>query len=105
MLVEVEEQAGIDDDDYFAKHFKEGVFYRPKDEMKGKPRDKHTAEDYFEIIDGRTLLPIQLFEDTDYAVAVAAVWVGEVRLIDNIILKQAIVESDIDSYEFYGKPS
>ncbi len=52
MLVEVEEQAGIDDDDYFAKHFKEGVFYRPKDEMKGKPRDKHTAEDYFEIIGG-----------------------------------------------------
>jgi uncharacterized protein YkwD len=51
MLVEVEEQAGVDDDDYFAKHFKEGVFYRPKDEMKGKARDKYTAEDYFEIID------------------------------------------------------
>jgi hypothetical protein len=42
------------------------------------------------------LLPIQLFEDTDYAVAVAAVWVGDVRLIDNMILKQAIVESDMD---------
>lgn len=51
LLVEVEEQAGVDDDDYFAKHFKEGVFYRPKDAMKGKARDKHTAEDYFEIID------------------------------------------------------
>ena len=70
--------------------------------LKTEPRFK---VEYFEIIDGRTLLPIQLFEDTDYAVAVAAVWVGEVRLIDNIILKQAIVESDIDSYEFYGKPS
>lgn len=52
LLVEVEEQAGVDDDDFFDKHFKEGVFYRPKAEMKGKPRDKHTAEDYFEIIDG-----------------------------------------------------
>jgi pantoate--beta-alanine ligase len=53
--------------------------------------------EYFEIIDGRTLLPIQLFEDTDYAVAVAAVWVGEVRLIDNMILKQAVVENDVDT--------
>lgn len=51
LLVEVEEQAGIDDDAFFAKHFKEGVFYRPKDEMKGKARDKYNAEDYFEIID------------------------------------------------------
>ena len=62
--------------------------------LKTEPRFK---VEYFEIIDGRTLLPIQLFEDTDYAVAVAAVWVGEVRLIDNIILKQAIVETDIDT--------
>ena len=59
--------------------------------------EPHFKVEYFEIIDGRTLLPIQLFEDTDYAVAVAAVWVGEVRLIDNIILKQAIVETDIDT--------
>ena len=62
--------------------------------LKTEPRFK---VEYFEIIDGRTLLPIQLFEDTDYAVAVAAVWVGEVRLIDNIILKQTFVESDIDT--------
>jgi pantoate--beta-alanine ligase len=46
--------------------------------------------EYFEIVDGRTLLPIQLFEDTDYAVAVTAVWAGEVRLIDNMILKQIL---------------
>jgi pantoate--beta-alanine ligase len=62
--------------------------------LKTEPRFK---VEYFEIIDGRTLLPIQLFEDTDYAVAVAAVWVGDVRLIDNMILKQAIVENDIDT--------
>lgn len=59
--------------------------------------EPHFKVEYFEIIDGRTLLPIQLFEDTDYAVAVAAVWVSDVRLIDNIILKQAVVENDDDT--------
>ena len=53
--------------------------------------------EYFEIVDGRTLLPIQLFEDTDYAVALAAVWVGDVRLIDNMILKQSVVDTDADT--------
>jgi pantoate--beta-alanine ligase len=52
--------------------------------------------EYFEIVDGRTLLPIHIFEDTDYAVALTAVWVGDVRLIDNIILKQNIVQTDFD---------
>jgi pantoate--beta-alanine ligase len=62
--------------------------------LKSEPRFK---VEYFEIVDGRTLLPIQLFEDTDYAVALVAVWVGEVRLIDNMILKQAIVDTDVDT--------
>jgi pantoate--beta-alanine ligase len=52
--------------------------------------------EYFEIVDGRTLKPIRLFEDTDFAVAVVAVWVDDVRLIDNIILKRVVSESDID---------
>ena len=41
-------------------------------------------------------LPIHLFEDTDFAVALTAVWVGEVRLIDNIILKQHLTQEDND---------
>lgn len=53
--------------------------------------------EYFEIVDGRTLLPIRLFEDTDFAVAVTAVWVSDVRLIDNIILKQHIPQDEIDT--------
>jgi pantoate--beta-alanine ligase len=53
--------------------------------------------EYFEITDGRTLLPIRLFEDTDYAVALIAVWVGEVRLIDNIVLKQHVLQDEMDS--------
>jgi pantoate--beta-alanine ligase len=53
--------------------------------------------EYFEIVDGRTLLQIRLFEDTDYAVALTAVWVGEVRLIDNIVLKQHVLQDEMDS--------
>jgi pantoate--beta-alanine ligase len=61
--------------------------------LKLEPRFKL---EYFEVVDGRTLLPIRIFEDTDYAVALTAVWVGDVRLIDNIILKQTIVQVDLE---------
>jgi len=43
--------------------------------------------EYFIIIDGHTLKPIKSFKGIDYAVACTAVWAGEVRLIDNMILK------------------
>jgi len=43
--------------------------------------------EYFEIVDGVTLSSIKRFEDTTFAVACTAVWAGDVRLIDNIILK------------------
>jgi pantoate--beta-alanine ligase len=46
--------------------------------------------EYFEIVDGHTLMPIRLLDETDFAVAVTAVWVGGVRLIDNLILKQNV---------------
>ena len=44
--------------------------------------------EYVSIIDGNTLQPIKSFQDHDYVVVCTAVWAGEVRLIDNIILKQ-----------------
>lgn len=44
--------------------------------------------EYFALADGRTLQPIRLFEDTDYVVALVAAWAGDIRLIDNIIVKQ-----------------
>lgn len=44
--------------------------------------------EYFEIADGNTLMPVDNFEDSNYVVACAAVWVGDVRLIDNMILKK-----------------
>lgn len=44
--------------------------------------------EYFEIVDGRTLQPISSIDNSNYIVACTAVWVGDVRLIDNRILKQ-----------------
>lgn len=42
--------------------------------------------EYFELIDGNTLLPLSTRKDSDYIVAVVAAWAGDVRLIDNAIL-------------------
>jgi pantoate--beta-alanine ligase len=41
--------------------------------------------EYFDIVDGFTLQSIQKWEDTQYPVACAAVFAGEIRLIDNVI--------------------
>lgn len=43
--------------------------------------------EYFEIVNAITLQPIKKFSDADYVVACTAVWVGEIRLIDNLIFK------------------
>jgi len=40
--------------------------------------------EYFEIVDGFTLQPIEKWDDTNYSVGCVAVFAGEVRLIDNI---------------------
>ena len=42
--------------------------------------------EYFEIVDGRTLEPLETLAGIDHAVACAAAWAGEVRLIDNVLL-------------------
>lgn len=43
--------------------------------------------EYFTIVDGITLQSIEDFSKTDFVVACTAVWAGEVRLIDNMVLK------------------
>lgn len=43
--------------------------------------------EYFEIVDGRTLLPIDNYISSDFVVACVATWLGDVRLIDNLIFK------------------
>ena len=40
--------------------------------------------EYFEIVDARTLEPIEEWEESDWVVGCITVYVGEVRLIDNI---------------------
>ena len=44
--------------------------------------------EYFQIVDGRTLLPVVEPIEHDWIVACVASWVGEVRLIDNLELKR-----------------
>lgn len=44
--------------------------------------------EYFMIADGHTLVPVADVNSTDYLVACTAVWVGEVRLIDNMIYRK-----------------
>lgn len=43
--------------------------------------------EYFEIVDGRTLLPIEEWNETPFAVGCITVYCGKVRLIDNIFYK------------------
>ncbi len=44
--------------------------------------------EYFEVVDGHTLLPLSEGERSGYVVACAAAWAGEVRLIDNLVLQE-----------------
>ena len=44
--------------------------------------------EYLDIVDGYTLQPISDYEESPYIVACAAIWTGEIRLIDNEILKK-----------------
>lgn len=43
--------------------------------------------EYFDIVDGITLQEVKRFEDSDFVVACTAVWLGDVRLIDNLLFK------------------
>jgi pantoate--beta-alanine ligase len=43
--------------------------------------------EYFSIVNGKNLKQVKTFNEADYIVACTAVWVGKIRLIDNIVLK------------------
>ena len=43
--------------------------------------------EYFDLVDGYTLDPIKNTDESDYIVALTAAWAGDVRLIDNEIIK------------------
>ncbi|NQV01464.1 MAG: pantoate--beta-alanine ligase, partial [Bacteroidia bacterium] len=42
--------------------------------------------DYFEIVDKRTLLPVSSWEDSEHIIVCTAVYLGDIRLIDNMEL-------------------
>ncbi|HHH53184.1 MAG TPA: pantoate--beta-alanine ligase [Bacteroidetes bacterium] len=52
-----------------------------------KISEKGLKPEYFKIINGNTLDPIS-DNNTQYAVAIVAAWAGDVRLIDNMIIKK-----------------
>lgn len=45
--------------------------------------------EYVELVDGITLLPVEQWADSPFVVACVAAWAGDVRLIDNLVLKNA----------------
>jgi pantoate--beta-alanine ligase len=44
--------------------------------------------EYFDIVDGISLLPVQRWEESEFIVACTAAFAGDVRLIDNLVIKQ-----------------
>jgi pantoate--beta-alanine ligase len=44
--------------------------------------------EYFEIADGTTLLPVEDHTQHNIVVVCCAVWAGDVRLIDNVIIRE-----------------
>lgn len=46
--------------------------------------------EYFEIVDGRTLLPVEEWNESPWVVGCITVYCGKVRLIDNICYKKTI---------------
>jgi pantoate--beta-alanine ligase len=51
-------------------------------------KERGMKPDYFEIVDGRTLQPLQAGQDSNFVVACCAVYVEGIRLIDNLIYKE-----------------
>lgn len=43
--------------------------------------------EYVRIVDGETLLPIEDWDAAEFIVVCVATWLGEIRLIDNLVLK------------------
>ncbi|MDE6391892.1 MAG: pantoate--beta-alanine ligase [Muribaculaceae bacterium] len=50
----------------------------------------HLQVEYFEIVDGRTLLPLEEWDESPWVVGCITVYCGKTRLIDNICYKKNI---------------
>jgi pantoate--beta-alanine ligase len=52
-----------------------------------KLADSGLRPEYFDMVDGVSLLPVKGWDNSDFIVACVAAFAGEVRLIDNLVLK------------------
>lgn len=72
-------------------HAREAFRQRPADAVQQEALAALQAAglrpEYFELADGITLQPVQHYADSPFVVACTAAWAGEVRLIDNEIVK------------------
>jgi pantoate--beta-alanine ligase len=50
--------------------------------------DAGLRPEYFDIVDGISLMPVEHREESDFIVACTAAFAGEVRLIDNLVLNR-----------------
>ena len=50
-------------------------------------REAGLRPEYSDLMDGLTLLPVENYADSDFIVACTAAFAGEIRLIDNIVMK------------------
>ena len=53
-------------------------------------REAGLQPEYFEVVDGFTLLPVDHWADSPFVVACTAAFAGEVRLIDNLIFQDDV---------------
>lgn len=70
--------------DYLKTHSVEETIKYVTDSLNSKDGFK---VEYFEIVDGETLLPVEELDEAQYVVGCITVYVGDVRLIDNIEYK------------------
>ena len=68
-------------------HMNDKSVHELEEEAMDRLRIPGFRPEYFQIVDGHSLRPINHIADKKYVVACIAVWVEEVRLIDNIILQ------------------
>ena len=50
--------------------------------------------EYFDLVDGLSLLPVEHWADSDFIVACTAAFAGEVRLIDNVVVKESRLSAE-----------
>lgn len=75
--------------EYTRMNIKNTEIEKLKDEALKTLKQAGFTPEYFEIVDGFDLMPVTNYKNSGYIVACTASWLEDIRLIDNMILKQA----------------